>query len=122
MNQAEEHKSDSVASHSSGVGNSIGHFKILMYSWIAVDENRLDEGIYQAAKPYLYFKDETIDSLIKNARWLDDMGYMDINLKSYEERIRKCRLVPVQVMISEQNLEGCDASKAASSTDDDNKK
>ncbi len=48
-------------------------FKALMYCGQYVDANLLDNGVYVCSKPFIYSKDETIETMIERGRMMKDM-------------------------------------------------
>ena len=74
------------------------NFKILTYASRYVDVNRLNEGIYETAIPFLYHSETTIDELVKraeNVRYI--LGDDRINGK-YFEMLKQCILLDFKLV------------------------
>lgn len=71
-------------------------FKILTHCGIYVDYNLLENGIYSTSKPYLFSKDETIDSLIEKGNLANSIGghFSD----NYFENLKQCVLTNVSLI------------------------
>lgn len=72
-------------------------FKVLIHSGNYVDTNLLWNGIYVSSVPFLYSKDETIESLIERATWSKCMNGNDFLSESYANNLKKCQLVEVSL-------------------------
>lgn len=75
------------------------HFKTLMHLGTYVDANRLQSGIYQIIKPYLYPKDTTIDMFEQQGRKLKDMVCNQVISENYFENLKQCELVDITISI-----------------------
>lgn len=74
-------------------------FKALMYLGKYVDANLLGNGIYVCSKPFLYNKEETIETLINQARLVQDMISGSFFSEDYFDNLRKCQLVELVLVI-----------------------
>ena len=72
-------------------------FKALMHCGQYVDANLLSNGIYLCSKPFIYSKDETIESLIERATWSKCMNGLDFLSESYANNLKQCQLVEVSL-------------------------
>lgn len=75
-------------------------FKVLMHCGYYVDANMLHEGIYITNKPFIYSKDETIESMIDRGRLMKDMTGANFISEKYFENLKECELVDVELKIS----------------------
>ena len=79
-------------------------FKALMHCGIFVDANLLGKGIYACEKPFIYFKDETIESMIERGKQMKDMtGALFLNEKYFED-LKQCELVPISIKIESEKI------------------
>ena len=78
-------------------------FKTLMYMNQYVDTTLLNGGIYFRSKPYVYSEDETIESLIENARTVKEMTGSNFITESYFENLIQCQLVPIVIRSQEED-------------------
>lgn len=75
-------------------------FKTLMYCDMYVDVNLLEKGIYGSTKPFIYSKEETIESLdLKAEKIRDSMGVHHVS-DTYFENLKQCQLVPITIQIN----------------------
>lgn len=75
-------------------------FKALMYCGVYVDANLLQKGIYTCEKPFIYSKDETIESMIERRKQMKYMpGSIFIGDK-YFESLQKCELVKIFITVA----------------------
>lgn len=72
-------------------------FKALMYCGEYVNTNLLEKGIYACDKPFIYHKDETIDTLIQRGKNIKDMTGATIMPEIYFDNLRMCQLVPISI-------------------------
>jgi len=72
-------------------------FKALMHCGQYVDANLLGKGIYSCSKPFIYAKDETIDTMIERGRMMKDMTGAGFISEKYFERLKQCQLVPILI-------------------------
>ncbi len=71
-------------------------FKVLKYSWMYVDINRLGKGIYQIMIPYLYPPDHTIEKIIQTHKEMQKYsGMTDEYIAEVEKNLKECRMVDV---------------------------
>lgn len=70
-------------------------FKVLMHSGYYVDVNLLHKGIYASNKPFMYSKNDTIESVIQNHRIVIKQLQMVSFHESYFDNLKQCELVPV---------------------------
>lgn len=70
-------------------------FKALMYCGIYVNVNLLEEGIYACEKPFIYLKDETIESMVDRGNRIKDMNGVGFISDKYFDNLRKCELVKI---------------------------
>jgi len=75
-------------------------FKTLMYCGQYVDANLLEKGIYTSSKPFIYSKDETIESMIERGNQLKDMTGFSFVSERYFDSLKQCQLV--RILISTQ--------------------
>lgn len=63
-------------------------FKALMHCGQYVDTNLLEKGIYACSKPFIYAKDETIETMIERGRMTKDMtGASFISEKYFDKAV-----------------------------------
>lgn len=72
-------------------------FKALMHCGQYVDASLLEKGIYTCAKPFIYTKDETIESIIERGRMMKDMTGVSFISEKYFDNLKQCRLVPILI-------------------------
>lgn len=72
-------------------------FKALMHCGEYVDNNLLEKGIYTCSRPFIYSKDETIDSMIETARLVKDMSGVNFISERYFDNLKKCQLVTILI-------------------------
>ena len=72
-------------------------FKALMYCGQYVDANLLEKGIYVCSKPFIYAKDETIDTMIERGRIMRDMNGAGFISEKYFDSLKQCQLVPILI-------------------------
>ena len=75
-------------------------FKALMHCGMYVDANLLQKGIYTCDKPFLYSKDETIESMVERAKQKKRMIGEIFNGKKYFESLQKCKLVKMFITVA----------------------
>ena len=75
-------------------------FKALMYCGMYVDANLLQKGIYTCDKPFIYSKDETIESMIERGKQMKDMTGASFIGDKYFESLRQCELVKMFVTVA----------------------
>ena len=75
-------------------------FKALMHCGMYVDANLLQKGIYTCEKPFIYSKDETIESMIERGKQMKDMpGSIFIGDK-YFESLQQCELMKIFITVA----------------------
>lgn len=72
-------------------------FKVLMYCGQYVDANLLEKGIYTCQKPFIYSKDETIETMIERGRVMKDMTGASFASERYFDSLKQCQLVPILI-------------------------
>ena len=72
-------------------------FKVLMYCNQYVDANLLEKGIYVCSKPYIYTKDETIETMVERGRNIKDMLEVCFISEHYFENLKQCALVEIEI-------------------------
>ena len=72
-------------------------FKALMHCGKYVDANLLEKGIYACTKPFIYSKDETIETMIERGRMMKDMTGASFINEHYFESLKQCQLVPILI-------------------------
>jgi len=75
-------------------------FKVLMYCGMYVDANILAKGIYNCSKPFLYNKEDTIETLIQGGKIMKDMTGKYFLSEKYFDNLKQCQLV--DILITEQ--------------------
>lgn len=65
-------------------------FKALMYCGQYVDANLLDNGVYVCSKPFIYSKDETIETMIERGRMMKDMTGVSFISEKYFDNLKQC--------------------------------
>jgi hypothetical protein len=75
-------------------------FKALMHCGMYVDANLLQKGIYTCAKPFIYSKDETIESMIQRGKQMKDMTGASFIGDKYFESLQQCELVKIFVTVA----------------------
>ena len=74
-------------------------FKALTFLGKYVDANMLEKGIYSCEKPYIYNRNETIETLIERGRNIKDITGNTMVSERYFENLSQCKLVEVSVNI-----------------------
>ena len=72
-------------------------FKALMHCGQYVDANLLEKGIYACSKPFIYAKDETIETMIERGRMMKDMPGASFISENYFDSLKQCQLVPILI-------------------------
>jgi len=72
-------------------------FKALMHLGQYVDANLLEKGIYMCSKPFIYAKDESIETLVQRGMEMKDMAGISFISEKYFDSLRKCQLVPILI-------------------------
>lgn len=72
-------------------------FKVLMHCGQYVDANLLEEGIYASSKPFIYSKDETIETMIERGRIMKDMTKASFISERYFDNLKQCELVSILI-------------------------
>jgi hypothetical protein len=72
-------------------------FKTLMHCGQYVDSNLLGKGIYACSKPFIYSKDETIETMIERGRMMKDMTGASFISEKYFDNLKQCQLVPILI-------------------------
>jgi len=75
-------------------------FKALMHCGMYVDANLLQKGIYTCDKPFIYSKDETIESMIERGKQMKDMTGASFIGDKYFESLQQCELVKIFVTVA----------------------
>ncbi len=75
-------------------------FKALMHCGMYVDANLLQKGIYACDKPFIYSKDETIESMVERGKQMKDMIGESFIGDKYFESLQQCELVKMFVTIA----------------------
>ncbi len=70
-------------------------FKALMHCGQYVDANLLENGIYACEKPFIYSKDETIETMIERGKMMKDMTSFISD--RYFDNLKHCQLVPILI-------------------------
>jgi hypothetical protein len=65
-----------------------------------VDANLLQKGIYTCDKPFIYSKDETIESMIERGKQMKDMTGVSFIGDKYFDSLQQCELVKMFVTIA----------------------
>jgi len=77
-------------------------FKALMYCGMYVNANLLEKGIYTCVKPFIYSKDETIESMIDRVNQMKDMTGASFISDKYFESLQQCELVKIFLTVAYQ--------------------
>ena len=77
-------------------------FKALMHCGQYVDANLLEKGIYACSKPFIYSKDETIETIIERGRMMKDMTGASFISEKYFDSLKQCQLVPILITVVRQ--------------------
>ncbi len=72
-------------------------FKALMHCGQYVDANLLENGIYACSKPFIYSKDETIETMIERGRMMKDMTGASFISEKYFDSLKQCQLVLILI-------------------------
>jgi len=72
-------------------------FKALMHCGMYVDANLLQKGIYTCDKPFIYSKDETIETMVERGKQMKDMTGACFIGDKYFEHLQQCELVSITV-------------------------
>lgn len=72
-------------------------FKALMHRGMFVDTNLLAKGIYTCDKPFIYSKNETIESMVERGKQMKDMTGESFISDKYFENLQQCELVKIFV-------------------------
>lgn len=72
-------------------------FKALMHCGQYVDANLLEKGIYTCSKPFIYTKDETIETMVERGRMMKDMTEVSFISDKYFDSLKQCQLVPILI-------------------------
>jgi len=75
-------------------------FKALMHCGRYVDANRLGEGIYACDKPFIYSKEDTIETLAERAKEINDMTGYGVIGEKYFESLKQCQLIKIFLTVS----------------------
>lgn len=70
-------------------------FKTLMYCGQYVDANLLGKGIYTCSKPFIYEKDETIETIVERGRMVKDMTGSSFISEKYFDNLKQCELITI---------------------------
>ena len=77
-------------------------FKALMHCGQYVDANLLEEGIYSCSKPFIYTKDETIETMIERGRMMQEAHGTSFISEKYFDNLKQCSLVPILITEAHQ--------------------
>lgn len=77
-------------------------FKTLMYCGQYVNVNLLEKGIYACSKPFIYAKDETIETLVERGRMMKDMTGAGFISEKYFDCLKQCQLVKIELIIKNE--------------------
>lgn len=72
-------------------------FKVLMHLGEYVDANSLVHGVYATSKPFIYHKDDTIETMCTRGINMVDMLGINFISETYYENLRKCELVTIKI-------------------------
>ena len=72
-------------------------FKVLMHCGEYVNVNLLGKGIYSCDKPFIYSKDETIETLVQRGVIMKDFEGNNFISDEYFGNLRRCELVSVTI-------------------------
>jgi hypothetical protein len=72
-------------------------FKALTHCGQYVDANLLEKGIYACPKPFIYSKDETIETMIERGRMMKDTTGASFISERYFDSLKQCQLVPILI-------------------------
>lgn len=75
-------------------------FKALMHCGMYVDANLLQIGIYTCDKPFIYSKDETIESMVERGKQMKDIKGASFIGNKYFESLQQCELVKMFVTVA----------------------
>jgi hypothetical protein len=75
-------------------------FKALMHCGMYVDANLLQKGIYTCDKPFIYSKDETIETMVERGKLMKDMTGASFMGDKYFESLQQCELVKIFVTVA----------------------
>lgn len=73
-------------------------FTVLTYANQYMDANRLKDGLYASAIPFLYYKGTTIENLVEQAEKVKEITGMELSDK-YFEHLKMCTLTPITITI-----------------------
>lgn len=74
-------------------------FKTLMHINVYADYNNLHKGIYSYEKPFIFDKDQTIESLINQAKMIKDMTGATFITEEYIINLKRCKLVDIVIKL-----------------------
>lgn len=72
-------------------------FKTLMHCGRYVDANLLENGLYTCSKPFIYQKDKTIESMVKDAILLQELTGIGYITDRYFDNLKQCQLVSILI-------------------------
>jgi hypothetical protein len=75
-------------------------FKALMHCGMYVDANLLQKGVYTCDKPFIYSKDETIESMVERGKQMKGAAGASFIGDKYFESLQQCELVKTFVTIT----------------------
>ena len=75
-------------------------FKALMHCGMFVDANLLEKGIYTCDKPFIYAKDETIESMLERGNQMKNMIGAGFISDKYFESLQQCELVKIFITVA----------------------
>ena len=65
-----------------------------------VDATLLQKGVYTCDKPFIYSKDETIESMIERGKQMKDITGASFITDKYFESLQQCELVKIFVTVA----------------------
>lgn len=75
-------------------------FKALLHCGMYVDATLLQKGVYTCDKPFIYSKDETIESMIERGKQMKDITGASFITDKYFESLQQCELVKIFVTVA----------------------
>jgi hypothetical protein len=75
-------------------------FKTLMYCGMYVNVNFLEKGIYTCDTPFIYSKDETIESMVETGKQMKDATGTSFISDKYFDNLRQCELVEIFLTVA----------------------
>ena len=72
-------------------------FKALTYANTYMDANKLSQGLYSCVVPFIYNKQETIESLMERAKQISYIAGADFINDKYFESLSQCALTEITI-------------------------